>query len=119
MSANSNNTRVSISTSAKLVWCLNCIYDETWRVAVVYLTIQNAHAGMPCTREMVLDATVIGTRRDSSLHMATNNSRQQQDDTDNTWTEISMDEHPIAGTPSYFVHPYRTAKRLGSLFGPK
>jgi Autophagocytosis associated protein, active-site domain len=107
-----------------LIWYLNCIYHETWQVPVLYFSVQNAHDGSPCTRDNVLEALGIGSTGSSSMpernDMNTTNEKlfDQDEYIDNTWTTISMEEHPITGIPSYFLHPCRTAERLGTLFNP-
>lgn len=82
-------THMPSSLSVSLEWRFTIVFSETWRVPVLHFTVQDS-AGNPCPREQVL----------SMLPTA----KQHND----TWNFVSYDEHPITGTPSYFLHPCQT-----------
>ena len=35
-----------------------------------------------------------------------------------SWEFVSQEEHPATGAPSYFLHPCRTAERMGAMLLP-
>ena len=86
-------TTTALDSSQSFEWRFSIVYSDTWRVPVLYFTVQDA-SGNPCPRDQVL----------SMLPAAS----QQQD----KWDFISYDEHPITGTPSYFLHPCQTQDLL-------
>jgi ubiquitin-like-conjugating enzyme ATG10 len=83
----------------ELEWRLSCVYSDTWRVPVLYLTVQNKR-GSPCSRDELLQAIKNGT-------------------TDNSWDFLSAEEHPVTGVPCFFLHPCRTSERLDVLLDTK
>lgn len=75
-------------------WRFSVVYSDTWRVPVLYFTVQDGH-GSPFPRSEVLrlvkaDQTVVGMEEED------------------TWDFLSYDEHPITGLPSFFLHPCQT-----------
>lgn len=78
-------------------WRFSVVYSDTWRVPVLYFTVQDP-SGNPLPRDKVVAALPA--------------SSQVQD----TWDLVSYDEHPVSGVPSYFLHPCQTEARLKVLF---
>lgn len=78
-----------LTESPSFEWRYSIVFSDTWRVPVLHFTVQDSN-GNPCPRDLVL--TMLPA---SSL---------QED----TWDFVSYDEHPITGTPSYFLHPCQT-----------
>jgi ubiquitin-like-conjugating enzyme ATG10 len=74
-------------------WRFSVVYSDTWKVPVLYFSVQVDSAGNPCSREEVL-------------------SMLPCPEVSDTWDFLSHDEHPVTGAPSYFLHPCRTADRL-------
>jgi ubiquitin-like-conjugating enzyme ATG10 len=82
-------TESSFADSPTFEWRYSIAFSDTWRVPVLHFTVQDSN-GNPCPRDLVL-----------SMLPA---SSTQED----TWDFVSYDEHPITGTPSYFLHPCQT-----------
>ena len=74
-------------------WRFSVVYSDTWKVPVLYFSVQDDSGGNPCPRETVLSILPCPEVSD-------------------TWDFLSHDEHPVTGVPSYFLHPCRTADRL-------
>lgn len=78
------------------MWCFSIVYSDVWRVPVIYFTVQLMD-GAPCSRDEVVNIL-----------------RQQspQNWVADSWDFVSCDEHPMAGTPAFFLHPCRTRERF-------
>jgi hypothetical protein len=83
------SAQAPLTESPSFEWRYSIVFSDTWKVPVLHFTVQDSH-GNPCPRDLVLNMLPA-----SSL---------QED----TWDFISYDEHPITGTPSYFLHPCQT-----------
>jgi ubiquitin-like-conjugating enzyme ATG10 len=77
-------------------WRYSIVYSFTWRVPVLYFTVQTP-SGSPCPRDEVLSMLP--------------GSLLQQD----SWDFLSYDEHPVTGVPSFFLHPCQTQNVLNIL----
>lgn len=81
------------------LWFLSIVYNHTFGVPVLYFQTQYKN-GSQCGR----DDIVAYLRQ---VH--------QQNRVENSWELISMDQHPISGLPSFFLHPCRTKQRIQSI----
>lgn len=81
--------------SRQLEWRFSVVYSDTWKVPILYFTVQDT-AGNGCLR-------------DEMLTMLPKAETQDQ------WDFLSFEEHPVTGTPSCFLHPCQTEGRLKSL----
>ena len=92
------------------VWNLSIVYSDTWQVPVLYFTVEWRTHGQPCTRTEIgqlLRHVVVVDPQEPTEH--------NDDDDDDDWLSedfVSATEHPIHGTPCYFLHPCQTAERL-------
>lgn len=86
----------SRSDHPELKWHFSIVYSDVWKVPVIYFTVQQM-SGAPCSRDEVVDIL-----------------RQQspQNRVEDSWDFVSYDEHPMTGTPAFFLHPCRTQERL-------
>ena len=87
---------IRTTTSPSFEWRYSIVFSEVWKVPVLYFTVQDAR-GNPCPRDVVLSMMP--------------RLLSQED----TWDFVSYDEHPVTGTPSYFLHPCRTREVLADL----
>ena len=79
------------------------VFNDTWRVPTLYFTCYRGD-GAPLRRREVLDILLRGQR-----------SARSSDEDEALWEFVSQEEHPVTGTPAYFLHPCRTADRMGEL----
>lgn len=82
-----------------LEWKFTIVYSHVWRVPVLYFQVYSS-GGTLLSREEVLSLLL----KDKS-----------EFNSDESWTFLSHEEHPMNGMPSFFLHPCQTAKRLGTL----
>jgi len=110
-------------------WRFNVVYNETWRVPVLYFHAQDAN-GSPLTRSQVLEALHCSSDS-SSQNLGIDNGKDSSnnghdaDDVHNyhqyhsiprdTWEFISEDMHPVTGVPTMFLHPCQTTARMVQL----
>eukprot|EP00521_Asterionellopsis_glacialis_P017665 CAMPEP_0195296006 /NCGR_PEP_ID=MMETSP0707-20130614/18587_1 /TAXON_ID=33640 /ORGANISM="Asterionellopsis glacialis, Strain CCMP134" /LENGTH=243 /DNA_ID=CAMNT_0040357377 /DNA_START=23 /DNA_END=751 /DNA_ORIENTATION=+ len=81
-------------------WRFSVVYSDTWRVPVLYFTVQKLNDGSPCLRTEVLHSLQIhGKHKEVQV-------------VGDTWDFVSSEEHPITGIPSFFLHPCQTSERL-------
>lgn len=94
------------AAAIRTVWNLSVVYSETWRVPVLYFTVQTEGTGSPCARPQVVEML-------QSCHPTTNRTSTTTATTDDDcWDFVSATEHPVHGTPCFFLHPCRTSERL-------
>jgi Autophagocytosis associated protein, active-site domain len=85
-------------------WTFSIVYSDTWRVPILYFTVQWYDTGSPCTRTEVLQWLKSG-------------GNPGEDDDDNGWDFVSQEEHPITGLPTFFLHPCQIEARMALLEG--
>jgi hypothetical protein len=82
-------------------WTFSVVYSHTWRCPVLYFTVTAGPDGSAIfSRDFVLHTL-------RTLH----HSNRQGPDED-SWEFLSVEEHPIFGTPTFMLHPCRTEQRL-------
>ena len=81
-------------------WHVTVVYSETWQTPTLYFRVEDAYRGEPCSRTEVINYL-------TRMHYRNNVS--------DTWDFVSQDEHPITGTPCFFLHPCRTNESLNHL----
>lgn len=91
---------VSVTSLPKQLWSFSIAYSYTWRVPVMYFSVQLPD-GTPCSRDEVI----------GNLRCFCNNNEIVND----SWDFVSSDEHPVTGIPSFFLHPCRTSHILETL----
>lgn len=99
-------------------WRFSVAYSDVWRAPVLYFTVQYCDDGTPCPRRTVLDMLLLHDSRQKENATATAGTAGWETDLaaegeeDTSWDFVSHDEHPVTGTPSFFLHPCRTLERL-------
>jgi hypothetical protein len=78
-------------------WTFSVAYSHIWHTPILYFTVQMSD-GTPLTRQEVVN----------SLHSYCSDPKSFIDTSD----FVSIDEHPVTGIPSYYLHPCQTLKRL-------
>ncbi|GKY94016.1 E2-like conjugating enzyme atg10 [Mayamaea pseudoterrestris] len=81
------------SEVAETIWHFSVIYSHTFHVPVLYFSVQYLD-GSPCSRDAVV----------AHLHQA-----HHQNSVEDPWDFVSVDQHPVTGTPSFFLHPCATS----------
>jgi Autophagocytosis associated protein, active-site domain len=103
-------------------WRISIVYNHVWSCPVLYFTVQSYLDGTPWTRQQV----IAHLRHLSGSNNPQNDLQEQQQQQSqqsqpelysllqdgSTWEWVSMEEHPVTGTPAYFLHPCRTPERL-------
>jgi hypothetical protein len=82
-----------------LEWKFTVVYSHVWRIPVLYFQVYTSEGSL-LSREEVLSLILPD---ESTLN------------SDESWTFLSHEEHPVTGMPSFFLHPCQTAARLGTL----
>lgn len=88
------------------------VYSPTYQVPVLYITFQQ-----PPGASITDPRTVTPTSVDQVHELLVPASAQAQIKDVGVMGALSMTDHPVTGTPAYFVHPCRTAEVMGDLFG--
>jgi ubiquitin-like-conjugating enzyme ATG10 len=88
---------IALSNSHVTEWSFSVVYSHIWHVPVLYFTVQ-MQDGTPLTRNEVID----------SLHSYCSDP----DSFVHTSDFVTIDEHPVTGSPSYFLHPCQTLRRM-------
>ena len=82
-------------------WRLSIVYSDTWRVPVLYFNVTKSN-GSPYTRTDLI-----------RYLMAKNQNLKNE--VEDSWEFVSHEEHPISGSPSLFLHPCQSHKRLQAM----
>jgi ubiquitin-like-conjugating enzyme ATG10 len=110
-------TTSSSSTHHGSEWRISTVYSPTFACPVLYFTVQSSDDGTPWTRRQVVDyLQSLQHERHDSFDSCDASDRREDKAITGEW--ISMEEHPITGTPAYFLHPCRTQERLQLLMSP-
>lgn len=83
----------------QLEWRFSVVYSDTFRVPVLYFQVMRLD-GSPCLRNEVLSTLKCNEPNDG-------------------WDFLSFEEHPVNGTPSFFLHPCQTSARLSLVYDGK
>ena len=74
-------------------WSFSVVFHEIWRVPTLYFDV-NGSDGTPITREEV-------------VRLVSDSMTEEQ-----SWDFISQEEHPMTGSPSFFLHPCQTVAKM-------
>jgi len=85
---------------SKSVWRFWIAYSHTWRLPVLWFTVQHPDRTLFSSRDEVVKVLV-------ALH-----HQNEQSNELSSWEFVSLDEHPATGLPAYYLHPCRTSERL-------
>lgn len=88
------------------------VYSPTYQVPVLYITFQQ-----PPGASTADAGTITPTSIDRVYELLVPAPAQAQIKDIGIMGALSMTDHPVAGTPAYFVHPCRTAEVMSELFG--
>lgn len=86
-------------TSTKVYLSFSIVFSQTYDIPVLYFTAQRMDGSL-CSRQEIVGHLEL-------LH--------HQNLTDDSWDFLSMDQHPMTGLPSYFLHPCNTKQRMESM----
>jgi hypothetical protein len=98
------------NNTMKTQWTFSIVYSDTWRVPILYFTVQWYDTGSPCTRTEVLQWLKSGENPDEYYD-------DGEDDDNHGWDFVSQEEHPITGVPTFFLHPCQIEARMTLLEG--
>jgi Autophagocytosis associated protein, active-site domain len=98
----SHSSPVHDDDAIETAWTFSIVHSHTWRCPVLYFTIYNPDGVSFLSHDSVLRVL-------SSFH-------DQNPGSGDTWEFVSMEEHPIFGSPAFMLHPCRTVDRLNLLF---
>jgi len=90
-------------------WRFSIVYSHTWRVPVLYFTVQDRNSGATCPRTEVVEML------EKVHHQNQLVGQPPGDAASATWDFCSQEEHPITGLPAFFLHPCRTQERLTTM----
>jgi hypothetical protein len=96
-------TTPTTTTTESFQWTFTVVYSDTYRVPVLYFTVQRQDLTAYVTRWQLLDC------------LLSQKEQQENDDDDNDndpWEFVSQEQHPVFHMPSYFLHPCRSSQRL-------
>ena len=79
-------------------WFVTISYSHIWQVPVLHFTAQ-MQDGTPLSRDDVIFCILSCSNDPNSTYHVTSDF-------------VSLDEHPVTGIPSYFLHPCRTTALL-------
>lgn len=74
-------------------WSFSVVFHEIWRVPTLYFDV-NFIDGTPITRKEV-------------VRLVSDSMTEEQ-----SWDFISQEEHPMTGSPSFFLHPCQTVAKM-------
>jgi hypothetical protein len=81
------------------LWDLSIVYSHTYDAPVLFFTVHHLD-GSPCSRKDIVRYL---------------QGRQHQNQVEDAWDFVSMDQHHMTGLPSFFLHPCMTRQRMESL----
>lgn len=86
-------------------WTFSIVYHDVWRVPTLYF--QCIHTdGTMLSRNEVLEILLQETSNAHGYHDTLTITEEE------LWDFVSQEEHPITGTPSFFLHPCQTTARM-------
>ncbi len=74
-------------------WSFSVVFHEIWRVPTLYFDV-NFIDGTPITRK-------------EAVRLVSDSMTEEQ-----SWDFISQEEHPMTGSPSFFLHPCQTVAKM-------
>ncbi len=115
-------------------WKFSAVYSHVWGVPVLYFEVHMLD-GQPLSRDRLLrhlnrlssslssppppswhstNSSPMSTTQRTTANIVEHNKELCNDDhvSEEHWTFVSYEEHPITGIPSFFLHPCQTSKRL-------
>jgi ubiquitin-like-conjugating enzyme ATG10 len=90
--------------SIEMQWTFSIVYSHTWRCPILYFTVSSGP-----------DKTTLLSRNCVLSILKRLHYNNGQDEREDTWEFLSVEEHPVFGTPAFMLHPCRTEERLNSM----
>lgn len=83
---------ITLLIDVELLWVFSITYNSTWHCPVLYFTVESA-TGFLSRTEILQQLGVI----------------------DDDCSFVSAEEHPVTGTPTFFLHPCETTEMLKTI----